>query len=98
MVKFSNAAIADLETIVCASKGLRDALGNWRALESLPLEHWRSHPKEEPSKELLEVRKEQDVRKFREPAECFIRDLNRGLVSFGLEPIHLVDFIDKGQG
>ncbi len=98
MIRFSNTAIADLETIVSASKGLRDALGNCRALEKLPLEHWKSHPKEELGDELLEVRKEQDVRKFREPAERFIRDLNRGLASFGLDPIHLVDFIDKGQG
>lgn len=90
---FKDTPIYDLGTVAIYSKALREKLGNWRALESLPLEHWKSHPKEEPSRQLLETRKEQDVKKFREPALQDLRDLNRGLASLGLGSIELKDII-----
>ena len=95
---FKDASIFDLGTVAIYAKSLREKLGNWRALEKLPLEHWKSSPGENASKDVLKVRKEFDVKKFREPARADLNDLNRGLASLGLGSIKLEDFIDNGQG
>ena len=95
---FKDTSIFDLETVSMYSRGLREKLGNWRAIEKLPLEHWKSFPGENASEGILKLRKEQDVKKFREPAKADLQGLNRGLASLGLGSIELEDFIDNGQG
>lgn len=93
VLEFMDEAIADLETVLIHSRKLRENLGNWRTLEAIPLEHWRSFPKENPSDEVLRTRKELDRKKFREPAKQALRDLNRGLVSLGLGTLEFEKFV-----
>ena len=90
---FNKEAIADLETIIHGATGLRAMLGSWRVVNDLPLEHWKTCEKDGSPAEVLERRRDIDIRKFSEPAYWGLEDLNRGLASLGLGEIKMEAFM-----
>lgn len=92
---FKDIPIYDLGTVAAYSGALHRMLRDWKVLESIPLEHWKSFAGENPSREMLERRKEIDRKKFREPAKEALRELNRGLASLGLGQLTIDSFIEK---
>ena len=89
---FNNEAIADLETIIHGATGLRAMLGSWRVVNDLPLEHWKTCENDRSPVDVLERRRDIDIRKFSEPAYWGLEDLNRGLASLGLGEIKMEAF------
>lgn len=94
-IRFSKTALYDLSTVAQSATHLQQTLANWAALESLPLEHWRLKTDKVDDPDLWSVRKEIDVKKFRDPANGYLQDLNRGLTSLGLPQVSIETFMQK---
>ncbi len=93
--RFSKTALYDLGTVAQSATHLRAILENWAVLERLPLEHWRDKNDKVIDNSVLAARKEIDVKKFRDPANGYLQDLNRGLASLGMPQVSIETFMQK---